>query len=256
MGLTERVGVKENSSLSMERTMAIPEILHKILLVSALFWRIQSRKVPVESFRSHSDSEDLLEQASRGCSTARQELLGRHRERLLRMVKLRLDRRILGRVDASDVVQEALTEAWQELSDYFEKRPVPFYAWLRRIAWERLVKVHRLHLEAKKRSIRREAVLDLPDRSSMQLAALLVQSGTSPSGKLMRKELHRRVREALDDLPERYREILVLLYLEQLSRSETAAVLEISEPAADMRHLRAIKRIRRLLDGESGVEVR
>ncbi len=200
------------------------------------------------------DTEHLLEQASEGDAEARHALLSRHRERLERMVKLRMDPRLSARVDPSDVVQEAVTEAWQKLSDYLEKRPVAFYPWLRRIAWERLVKVHRFHLEAKKRSVRREAVLELPDHSSMQLAALLIQSGTSPSGKLMRKELHRRVREALDDLPER--EILVLLHLEQLSRSETAAVLEISEPAADMRHLRAIKRIRGLLGGESGGEVR
>ena len=207
-------------------------------------------------YASTPDTDHLVEQAGQGDIDARQALLARHRERLERMVKLRMDPRLSARVDPSDVVQEAVTEAWQKLSDYLEKRPVAFYPWLRRIAWERLVKVHRFHLEAKKRSVRREAVLELPDHSSMQLAALLIQSGTSPSGKLMRKELNRRVREALDDLPERDREILVLLHLEQLSRSETAAVLEISEPAADMRHLRAIKRIRGLLGGESGGEVR
>lgn len=210
----------------------------------------------MDTAASTPDTDHLVEQAGQGDIDARQALLARHRERLERMVKLRMDPRLSARVDPSDVVQEAVTEAWQKLSDYLEKRPVAFYPWLRRIAWERLVKVHRFHLEAKKRSVRREAVLELPDHSSMQLVALLIQSGTSPSGKLMRKELHRRVREALDDLPERDREILVLLHLEQLSRSETAAVLEISEPAADMRHLRAIKRIRGLLGGESGGEVR
>ncbi len=210
----------------------------------------------MDTSASTPDTDHLVEQAGQGDIDARQALLARHRERLEHMVKLRMDPRLSARVDPSDVVQEAVTEAWQKLSDYLEKRPVAFYPWLRRIAWERLVKVHRFHLEAKKRSVRREAVLELPDHSSMQLVSLLIQSGTSPSGKLMRKELHRRVRDALDGLPERDREILVLLHLEQLSRSETAAVLEISETAADMRHLRAIKRIRGLLAGESGGEVR
>ena len=193
------------------------------------------------------DTSPLMERASRGDSEAKHALLLQHRDRLKRMVALRIDRRVSARVDPSDVVQEALIEAWQELPEYLEKRPIAFYPWLRRITWERLVKLHRLHIEAQRRSVRREVILRLPDRSSLQLARSLVRSGTSPSGKLIRKELYSQVCEALESLPDRDREVLVLTYLEQLSRSEMAAVLGISESAAGMRHLRALQRIHRML---------
>ena len=201
----------------------------------------------MDTSASTPDTEHLLEAATRGDDDARDALLTRHRDRLERMVKLRMDPRLSARVDPSDVVQEAMIEAWQELPDYLETRRVPFYPWLRRIAWERLVKLHRLHVEAKRRSVRREAVLLLPAESSATLADYLAQTGTNPSGKAAKRELREKVRAALDDLPEQGREVLVLLYLEQLSVAEAAAVLDLSEGAVKMRHMRALKRLRHLL---------
>src|SRR5947208_913191 len=99
--------------------------------------------------------DDLIVRADGGDAEARQALLARHRDRLRQMVALRLDRRLARRVDASDVVQEALADADQDLSDYLRHRPMPFYAWLRRFAWDRLVEVHRAHLLADKRSVDR-----------------------------------------------------------------------------------------------------
>src|SRR5579864_4019582 len=102
------------------------------------------------------DTERLLEQASRGDAAARQQLLERYRTRLRRMVAVRMDRRLAARVDPSDVVQESLADAFQNLSDYLRRRPLPFYAWLRQFAWERLLKLHRRHIHTQKRSVTRE----------------------------------------------------------------------------------------------------
>jgi RNA polymerase sigma-70 factor (ECF subfamily) len=160
-----------------------------------------------------------------------------------------MDRRLAARVDPSDVVQEALAEAAQRLDDYLRERPLPFYPWLRQLAWDRLVEEYRRHVAAGKRSVRREEpdVLDLPDESAVELAARLLDLGSSPSAHLLRDALRRRGREALGRLAARDRELLELRHLEQLSTRDTAAVLGISEGAVKTRHLRALQRLRRLL---------
>jgi RNA polymerase sigma-70 factor (ECF subfamily) len=198
------------------------------------------------------DTEELLARASRGEPSAREQLLARHRDRLCKMVALRLDRRLCRRIDPSDVVQEALLDAAQRLPDYLRERPVPFYPWLRRLAWEHLVKMHQRHLTARKRSVALEEPqrLALPDESALELAQRLVASGTSPSHRLLREELRDRVRAALLRLPEGDREVLVMRYLEQLSMSEIAAVLGINEGAVKMRHTRALTRLSGLLGGD------
>src|SRR3954471_19993131 len=145
------------------------------------------------------DNEQLLERACAGDAAARQELLGLHRDRLRRMIALHLDRRLAARVDPSDVVQEALAEAAGRLDDYLRQRPLPYYPWLRQIAWERLLKVQRYHLRAQKRSVQREqpGVLELPDESALELARRLGPPGSTPSRKLLREELQSRVQSAL-----------------------------------------------------------
>src|SRR5438874_11870195 len=100
------------------------------------------------------DTDALLAQAAAGDADARGRLLGRHRERLARMVACRLDRRLLARIDPSDVVQEVLVEADRKLERYLSDRPLPFYPWLRQLAWEHLVTLHRRHVRAQKRSVR------------------------------------------------------------------------------------------------------
>jgi RNA polymerase sigma-70 factor (ECF subfamily) len=200
-----------------------------------------------------SDTDHLLDRAGHGDEAARQELLSRHRDRLRRMVRVYLDRRLAARVDPSDVIQDALTEAAVKLPDYIRERPLPFYPWLRRIAWERLVKVHRRHLRAGMRDATRESRdLDLPCQSAWDLAARLVASGTSPSRHAMQDEARVRVREALERLGERDREVLVMRYLEQLAIREIAAALGLTEGAVKLRHLRALERVRALLAGEFG----
>jgi RNA polymerase sigma-70 factor (ECF subfamily) len=127
---------------------------------------------------------------------------------------------------------------------------LPFYPWLRQLAWDQLVAAHRKHLYAARRSRRREEDLvpALTDESVAELASSLADISAEPLQKMIKGELRERVRRAIEQLPDTYREILVLRYLEQLSTAEAAAVLNIGESAAKMRHLRAIERIRALLD--------
>jgi RNA polymerase sigma-70 factor (ECF subfamily) len=198
------------------------------------------------------DTDELLARAQDGDAAARQQLLGRHRDRLCRMVAVRLDRRLAARVDPSDVVQEALAEAAQKLSAYLRQRPVPFYPWLRRLAWEHLLKTHQRHLAARKRSAGREGpcLPGLPDESALALVQRLVAPGTSPSNHLVREELRQRVRAALAQLADGDREVLVLRYLEDLPFSAIAEVLAVNEAAVKMRHTRALRRLCGLLGGD------
>jgi RNA polymerase sigma-70 factor (ECF subfamily) len=201
------------------------------------------------------DSDELLQRAGRGEDAARQRLLAVHRDRLRRMVAVRMDRRLAARLDPSDVVQEVLADAGQRLDEYLRDRPTAFYPWLRGFAWQRLVDLHRHHIQAQRRTVAREEPWDagLPDESAAALADRLAGSGTSPSRRLIREEQRQRVREALARLAPRDREVLVLRHLEGLSTAEVAAVLGVSPGAVMTRHTRALVRLRGLLadDAES-----
>jgi RNA polymerase sigma-70 factor (ECF subfamily) len=143
-----------------------------------------------------SATEQLLQKAVAGNTDACGELLERHRQRLERMVGMRMDRRLAARLDAADVVQDTLAEAVQRLSKYWHERPLPFYPWLRQLAWDRLAELQRRHLGAHKRTALREERWqpDLPDESAAQLADRLVGRTTSPSSRLARAEECERVR--------------------------------------------------------------
>src|SRR5262249_43593854 len=176
----------------------------------------------------------------------------RHRDRLRKIVAARLDRRLAARVDPSDIVQEVLAEADRKLERYLGERPLPFLVWLRRLAGGHLALLPRRPLRAQKRSVRREepGLLALPEESAVELAARLVDSASSPTKHAVRQEVRQRIRQALGQLPERDREVLVLRHLEELSVADTAAVLGVSVGAAKVRHLRALQRVRALLDEE------
>jgi RNA polymerase sigma-70 factor, ECF subfamily len=196
------------------------------------------------------DTDQLLKSASRGDASARGQLLERHRPRLRRMVAVRLDRRVAARVDPSDVVQDALLEAAARLDEYIRVRPIPFYPWLRRLAWVRLVDAHRRNVRAGRRSVGREEGPALPGESVMELADRLLTPGSSPSTGLRKREQRDRVKTALATLPERDREVLVLRFLEDLSTVEVAAVLSVGEGAVKMRLMRALQRLRDTLGEE------
>ena len=199
---------------------------------------------------SLSDTDSLITQAGGGDRSAERELFERYRARLRRMISIRMDPRLTARFDPSDVVQEALLTASVQLPAYAAKRPVPFYPWLRNVAWQRLVDLHHHHFTAQRRSVVREVAMQLPDESALKLAGPLMASSSSPSEILIRKELCARVQTALEDLPTSDREVLVMRHLERMSVSEIAATLEISESAVKMRRLRAVKKFKDLLSGE------
>jgi RNA polymerase sigma-70 factor (ECF subfamily) len=201
------------------------------------------------------DTEQLLDRLAAGDTSARGPLLQRHRERLRQMIVLRLDRRLRARIDPSDVIQETIAVATRKLAEYVRDRPLPFYPWLRQLAWERIVRLHRWHIRTGKRSVAREGGgLPLPDESAAQLADRLAK-GSSPIGRLMRAELRERVQAALAQLSDNDREVLVLRYLEHLRTAEIAAVLGLAETGVKTRQLRALRRLRNLLGDDLAEEI-
>ncbi len=196
------------------------------------------------------DSEELIRRARKGDSSAANRLIGRHRARLRRMIAVRMDRRLVSRLDPSDVVQETLAEAHRLLPEYLRDRPMPFYPWLRQIAWNRLVDLHRRHILSKRRAVNREVSLDMPldEPSAYQLAELLLARESAPAARMLREELRYRVRKAIDRLSPEFREVLVLRQIEQLSVQEIAAVLSLPQGTVKSRHFRALAQLRELLD--------
>jgi RNA polymerase sigma-70 factor (ECF subfamily) len=202
------------------------------------------------------DTEQLLERVAQGDRVAEGQLFQRHRQRLRHMIDLRLDRRLQARIDPSDVLQETLAEAARKLPDYIRCRPLPFYPWLRGLAWERLVQLHRRHVRAGKRSVNREQPnLPLPDESAVALVDRLVSRGSSPSARLQHSEHRHRVQAILAQLADRDREILVLRYLEHLSTREIAVVLGLTAAGVKTRQLRALQRLRDLLGDDPAEEM-
>jgi RNA polymerase sigma-70 factor, ECF subfamily len=195
---------------------------------------------------------ELLKNVRGGDGEAVNRLLERHRESLRRMVQVRLDRAVAGRVDASDIVQDVLWEASRRLPDYIRDGKMPFHLWLREMAKDHLIDAHRRHRKAQRRSVDRERSLaaEFHDRSSLDLAAQLRDAELTPAAATIRKEIQSRFLSALDELNEEDAEILLMRHHEQLTSAETAQALGLSAAAAGMRYLRAIRRLRAIL-GES-----
>lgn len=173
-----------------------------------------------------------------------------NRDRLKRMVRLRLDQRLLGRVDDSDVVQDAYLEASQGASAYLSKPSVPMYIWLRGFTIKHLIATHRRHLGAKARTAIRDVQLGQPYWGTVNASSLaleLVGQLSSPSHAAMKAEHERRVQDALQRMDACDREVLTLRHFEQLNNNETAIVLQIEESAASKRYTRALKRLQVVL---------
>jgi RNA polymerase sigma-70 factor (ECF subfamily) len=197
-----------------------------------------------------SETTRLIAQAVRGDQRALGELLGRHRERLRRMVALRLDRRLQGRVDPSDILQDACLDAARRLPEYHQHPTMPFFFWLRFLTGQRLVDEHRRHLGAAARNAGREISLyggALPEPTSAALAARLLGRLTTPSQAALRAERQIRLQEALNSLDPIDREVLVLRHFEELSNGEAAAVLGLDKSAASKRYARALIRLKDIL---------
>lgn len=193
----------------------------------------------------------LLQAAQRGEADALGQLFAMHRDRLTRMVTLRMDDRVKKRADASDVIQETYLEATRRLKEFFNQPDVSFFIWLRFLASQRLVQLHRFHLSTKARDARKDVSIEqggMPAVTSGVLAAKLVGNLTSPSVAAHKAELRKRVHGVLDSMSPIDREILTLRHFEQLSNLEAAKVMEISPAAAGDAYIRALVCLRSVLD--------
>ncbi len=206
---------------------------------------------------SESEIVHLIERARMGDKAAFGLLMERYRPRLHRVVALRLDRRLQGRVDASDLIQDGFADAAARLEDYIRDPVMPFYLWLRFLVGQKLAEQHRRHLGAQARDAGREISIyrtAMPETTTAALAARLLGKNTSPSQAAIRAEKKLRLQEALNSLDPIDREILALRHYEQLTNGETAIVLGLDKSAASKRYARALVRLKDVLSATSGFE--
>jgi RNA polymerase sigma-70 factor, ECF subfamily len=205
---------------------------------------------------SHPDADrSLLDRIHAGDRHALGELFARHRVRLLKMVQLRLDRRLRGRLDPEDVLQETFLDAARRLGHYAAYPRMPPFLWLRFLTMQRLQALHRLHLGVKGRDASREVSLfngSLPAADSRSLAARLLGRLTSPSRAAIRAEIQIQIQDALNAMDPVDREVLALRHFEELSNGETAEVLGLQKAAASNRYVRALRRLKQVLSAMPG----
>lgn len=196
------------------------------------------------------ETQELLEQVRQGKPQAVDQLLAHHRAPVRRLIDLRLDRAIARRVDASDIVQDVLLEASRRLGEYLHDPAMPFHLWLRHIAQDHVIDAHRRHRQAQRRTVDREQPMRsvLADGSSVELIGALIDRELTPATQAIRHEMEKRFAEVLATLGEEDREIILMRHFEQLSNQEAAAALGLTEAAASMRYLRAVRRLRESLN--------
>jgi RNA polymerase sigma-70 factor (ECF subfamily) len=202
-----------------------------------------------------SETQALISRIEGGDEGALSELFSRYRDRLRRMVKLRMDRRLQGRLDASDVLQEAYLDVAKRAGEYRANPAIPVFLWLRLITGQRLVALHRKHLGAQMRNAGQEVSLHrgaLPPASSISIAAMLLGRMTSPTLAACRAELQLRLQDVLNSMDAVDREVLTLRHFEELGNGETAQVLGISKSAASSRYIRAVMRLKKELASTPG----
>ncbi|MCR9296314.1 MAG: sigma-70 family RNA polymerase sigma factor [bacterium] len=205
---------------------------------------------------STDDLDDLIERALVGDKQALAALFGHYRRRLRQMVRLRLDRRLQGRVDPSDVLQEAYLDIVQQLPAYAKQQgEMSFFLWLRLVTGQRMMRVHREHLGTQMRNAGRDVSLHhgaLPRATSVSLAAQLMGRFTSASQSAMRAEMQVKLQEAINSMEELDREIIALRHFEELSNKESAELLGLSKSAASNRYVRALARLQSVLQSLPG----
>jgi RNA polymerase sigma-70 factor, ECF subfamily len=203
------------------------------------------------------ENQLLIKRALTGDESALATLFDGYRGQLRRMIRLRLDRRLSGRVDSSDVLQEAYLDVRKRLDEYArDPAAMPFHLWLRLVAGQRLTDVHRFHLGAQMRDAGQEVSLHrgpFPQASSVSLAAQLLGKMTSASHAAIRAEHKLIVQEALNGMDPIDREVLALRHFEHLSNDETALVLGLTKSAASNRYIRALKRLKEILSSIPGL---
>lgn len=201
--------------------------------------------------RDSDTTRALLQQAEQGQPDF-QKLFQRHRDRLKAAVELRMDRQLRSRLDASDIIQEAHTEAFRRMDDFLKRRPMPFYVWLRKTAQERLIMARRRHLDADRRAASRE--LPLPAHSTAMFGRQMLDAVKSPSKMISEDELAQQVRTAIGKLSDANREVLLMRVYENLSYDEIAAIMEIDSATARKRNGRALIQLHGFLSDDGVTE--
>jgi RNA polymerase sigma-70 factor, ECF subfamily len=202
-----------------------------------------------------SETKVLISRIKDGDERAMVELFARYRGRLRRMVKLRMDRRLQGRLDPSDVLQDAYLDVAKRASEYRANPTMPVFLWLRLLTGQKLMALHRKHLGAQMRDAGQEVSLHggaLPPASSISIAAMLLGRITSPTLAARRAEMQVRLQDVLNSMELVDREVLTLRHFEELGNSETAQVLGISKSAASSRYIRAVMRLKKELASMPG----
>ena len=211
----------------------------------------------LSSVNDRSEDVDLIRRASEGDQLALNQLFDTHRERLQRMIRLRIDRRIQGRLDSSDVLQEAYIDVFRNLPEYVKAPTTSFFIWLRNIVGLKLAEVHRRHLGTYKRDAKRDVSIyrgASPAVNSVSMAAQLLGQLTTPSQIAVKTEMRLRLQEVLDSMDEVDREVIALRHFERLTSQEAANVLQMSKSGASSRYIRAMRRLKEGLSEYSEFE--
>lgn len=204
------------------------------------------RLVVNENVTDSTETRRLLARLRAGDAGAFAELFAQQRAYLHQVIDMRLDVQMRRRVDVSDVIQETEIEAARRMAEYLRSQPMPFRVWLRKTAHERLSKLRRQHMAAKKRSVQCEVAL--PDRSTLPLAERLLGRDSSPSQQVGRRECADRVRRAIGSLDELDREIVLMLDIDGLSSKQVGYVLDMDAATVRRRHARALLKLHKILN--------
>ena len=195
-------------------------------------------------------NEELVRKLRAGDKNILAELFSCYRAQLRTMIDLRLDPRLNGRVSSSDILQETYLDALKRVEHFVQNQEMPFYLWLRLVAGQRIVDVHRQHLGAAMRDAGREVTLDgahSPSASSYSIASRLAAHVDSPSQAAIRNETLQQLEQALQEMDPMDREVLALRHFEELSNDEVAQLLNIKKAAASNRYVRALQRLKDIL---------
>ena len=205
--------------------------------------------------RLPSETPELVNRVIRGDTDALSELFNVHRARLWRMVNFRMDPRLAGRIDADDILQEAWMRAIDRIDSFLVDASRSTFIWFRMIVTQTMVDLHRRHVGAQKRSAAKEISIHggwSSQSTSVSLARHLLGHLSSPSNAAIRAELSSQLETALTTMSDIDREVLAMRHFEELTNSETAQVLDMTEQAASARYVRALSRLRHVLTAIPG----
>ena len=199
--------------------------------------------------------DTLHDRLRNGDTAALAEAFAQHRQRLWRIVNFRLNRRMAGRIDPDDVLQEAYLATAGRIKHYGTGGFTSPFLWLRLMVQQTLMDVHRRHMATQGRDAGREVPIfgQYPQATSASLAIHLVGDWTSPSQAAVRGELLDQVQAAIATMDSMDQEILALRHFEELTNTEVAETLGIEIKAASMRYIRALQRLKEVLASFPGI---